>query len=200
MKKLLSLLLVAVMLLSTVPFATSAQTDALSYTFSGTNSDDAGYAEGTITYTAENDGTYYLYWADDEKALPKFFEIASFTLKKGESGSFKLGPQVAIPADAESVIVSTESSCDTATVSGAISKFDIPDAKKYVDSSSERQYRYAALSDIHIDMQHGTSAGYYEYSTAHWENTLEKCVDREVDFIISAGDKSQMLTVLRSSG
>ncbi len=189
MKKLLSLILVAVMLLSTVPFAVSAQTDALTYTFSGVNAEDAGYAEGTITFTAENDGTYYLYWADDTKALPKFFEIASFTLAKGESGSFKLGPQVAIPADAECVIVSTESSCDLATLSSAVAKVDIPDAKKYVDSSSERQYRYAALSDIHIDVQHGTSAGFYEYSEAHWENTLEKCVDREVDFIISAGDQ-----------
>lgn len=189
MKKLLSLILVAVMLLSTVPFVVSAQTDTLTYTFSGTNADDAGYAEGTITFTAENDGTYYLYWADDTKALPKFFEIASFTLSKGESGSFKFGPQVAIPADAQCVIASTEDSCDTATVASAVAKFDIPDAKKYVESSDERQYRYAALSDIHIDVQHGTSAGYYEYSVAHFENTLKQCVDREVDFIISAGDQ-----------
>lgn len=189
MKKLLSLILVLVMLLSVVPFSVSAQTAGLSYTFSGTNADDAGYAEGTITYTAEADGTYYVYWADDEKALDKYFEIASFTLSAGESGSFKFAPQVAIPADAESVIVSTQTSCDTATVSGAVAKVDIPDAKKYVDSSSERQYRYAALSDIHIDVQHGTSAGYYEYGEAHWENTLKQCVDREVDFIISAGDQ-----------
>ena len=189
MKKLLSLILVVVMLLSIVPFTVSAQTGSLTYTFSGTNADDAGYAEGTITYTAESDNTYYLYWADDEKALTKFFEIASFTLAKGESSSFKFGPQVAIPADAEGVIVSTESSCDTATVAGAVAKVDIPDNKKYVDSSVERQYRYAALSDIHIDVQHGTSAGYYEHSQAHFKNTLEQCVDREVDFIISAGDQ-----------
>ena len=189
MKKTLSLILVVVMLFSIVPFTVSATTQALSYTFSGTNATDAGYAEGTITFTAENDGTYYIYWADDTKALEKFFEIASFTLAKGESGSFRLGPQVAIPADAECVIASTESSCDTATVDSAVAKVDIPDNKKYVDSSSERQYRYAALSDIHIDMQHGTSAGYYEYSVAHWENTLKQCVDREVDFIISAGDQ-----------
>lgn len=189
MKKLLSLILVVVMLISAVPFAVSAQTNELTYTFSGTNADDAGYAEGTITFTAETDGTYYIYWADDEKALEKFFEIASFTLTAGESGSFKFSEQVAIPADAECVIVTTQSCCDTATVASAIAKVDIPDAKKLVDSSSQRQYRYAALSDIHIDVQHGTSAGYYEYSTAHWENTLKDCVDREVDFIISAGDQ-----------
>ena len=74
-------------------------------------------------------------------------------------------------------------------MSSAVAKFDIPDSKKLFDSSSDRQYRYAALSDIHIDVQHGTSAGYYEYSEAHWENTLKQCVDREVDFIISSGDQ-----------
>ena len=92
MKRLLSILLVLVMLLTAIPLTVSAENSALTYTFSGTNADDAGYAEGTITYTADSAGTYYLYWADDTKALSKYFEIASFTLASGESGSFKFAP------------------------------------------------------------------------------------------------------------
>ena len=189
MKKLLSIILAIIMVLSVMPFTVFAESGELTYTFTGTNAQDAGYAEGTITYTAESDGTYYLYWADDEKALSQYFEIASFTLLAGESATYSFPAQVAIPADAESVIVSNAADCDTATVASAVAKCDLPEEKKLYDSSSERQYRYAAFSDIHIDMQHGTKAGYYTNSVAHWEQALDVCVDREVDFIISAGDQ-----------
>ncbi|MBQ6626797.1 MAG: metallophosphoesterase, partial [Ruminococcus sp.] len=189
MKKLLAVILAITMLLSVIPFAVSAEDVALTYTFSGENADDAGYAQGTITYTAQSEGTYYLYWADDEKALDKYFEIASFTLGAGQTGTFKFPAQVAIPADAEKVIVSTEKASDTAVVSNAVAQFDIPDSKKLFDSVKERQYRYAALSDIHIDRQHGSDAGYYVNADKNWAQTLDVCVDREVDFIISAGDQ-----------
>ena len=189
MKKLLAVILAITMLLSVIPFAVSAEDVALTYTFSGENADDAGYAQGTITYTAQAEGTYYLYWADDEKALDKYFEIASFTLGAGQTGTFKFPAQVAIPADAEKVIVSTEKASDTAVVSNAVAQFDIPDSKKLFDSVKERQYRYAALSDIHIDRQHGSDAGYYVNADKNWAQTLDVCVDREVDFIISAGDQ-----------
>ena len=189
MKKFLSFMLVLVMIFSVIPFTVSAAENELTYVFSGTNKDDAGYAEGTISYTAAADGTYYLYWADDSRALNKYFEIASFTLAKGETGTYKFPAQVAIPADAEKVIVSSVNTSAAASVSSAVAQFDIPDAKKLVDSSKDRQYRYAAFSDIHIDMQHGTKAGYFTNSVAHFEQALKVCVDREVDFIISAGDQ-----------
>ncbi len=189
MKKLLSIILALVMVISVMPYTVFAAENELSYTFTGTNADDAGYAEGTITYTAAKDGTFYLYWADDSRALSKYFEIASFTLAKGETGTYKFPAQVAIPADAEKVIVSAVNTSAAASVSSALATFDIPDSKKLFDSSSDRQYRYAALSDIHIDMQHGTKAGFYTNSVAHWEQALDVCVDREVDFIISAGDQ-----------
>ncbi len=189
MKKLLSFLLALVMVLSMMPFTVFAAENDLTYTFTGTNATDAGYAEGTITYTAPKDGTFYLYWADDTRALNKYFEIATFTLSKGETGTYKFPPQVAIPADAEKVIVSAVNTSAAASVSSALAQYDIPDSKKLFDSSEDRQYRYAAFSDIHIDMQHGTKAGFYEQSVAHWEQTLDVCVDRDVDFIISAGDQ-----------
>ncbi len=189
MKKIISLIMVVTMLLTVLPFTTFAAQGELTYNFTGVNADDAGYAEGTISYTAESAGTYYLYWADEQTALPDYFEITSFDLAKGETGTYAFPAQVAIPADAESVIASTATTCETATVADAVAKFDLPESKKLVDSSSERQYRYAALSDIHIDTQHGDTAGFYVYSKAHWENTLNVCVDREVDFIIATGDQ-----------
>ena len=189
MKKLVSFLLAFVMLCSMVPFAVSAQDSVLSYEFTGTNATDPGYAEGIITYTADKDGTYYLYWADDSKALDKYFEIATFTLAAGETYTYKFPAQVAIPADAQKLIVSSINTSTQATVSAAVASFDIPDSKKLVDSSDECQYRYAAFSDIHIDMQHGTKAGYYTNASEHWAQALDVCVDREVDFIISAGDQ-----------
>lgn len=181
--------MVAVMLFSLLPLTSFAADSSLTYTFTGVNADDAGYAQGTISYTAESAGTYYVYWADSVSALPKYFEIASFTLQQGEKGEYTFPAQVAIPADTDYVIVSTSDSCDNATVSEAIAKFEIPDEKKLYDASTDRQYRYAAFSDIHIDMQNGKSAGFYTNSVAHWEQTLDVCVDREVDFIISAGDQ-----------
>ena len=189
MKKLLSIVMVIAMLLSTMPFTVFASGAELSYTFTGVNAEDKGYAEGDIAFTAETAGTYYLYWADENNALTKYFEITSFTLASGETGTYKFPAQVAIPVDAEYVIASTATTCESATVAGAVAKFEIPEDKKYADSSSQRQYRYAAFSDIHIDMQHGTKAGYYTNSVAHWEQALDVCVDREVDFIISAGDQ-----------
>ena len=48
----------------------------LAYEFSGKDADKAGYAEGTITFTAPAEGTYNLYWSDDEGALDGYYEIA----------------------------------------------------------------------------------------------------------------------------
>ncbi len=190
MKKFLSIILALVMLLSMMPYAVfAAEVSTISYEFTGTNADDPGYAEGTITFNAASSATYYLYWGDETGALKQYFEIASFVAEKGKTYTYKFPAQTAIPADAECVFVSKSNNCESASRSENIAEVEIPDEKKLFDSSSQRQYRYAAFSDIHIDMQNGTSAGYYTNSTAHWAQALDVCVDREVDFIISAGDQ-----------
>ncbi len=190
MKKLLSIIIALCMVLGMVPFAASAlEISYLDYEFTGVNKDDAGYAEGTITFSPIADDTYYLYWGDEEKALPQYFEIASFEAQRNEFYTYKFPAQTAIPADAQCIFVSREPDCENALVSESVISLAIPESKKLVSSSDERLYRYAALSDIHIDVQHGTKAGFYEYSIPHFEQTLDVCVDREVDFIISAGDQ-----------
>ncbi|MBE6824634.1 MAG: starch-binding protein [Ruminococcaceae bacterium] len=190
MKKFLSIILALVILVSMMPYTVFAEeVSTLSYEFTGTNADDPGYAEGTITFNAASSATYYLYWGDETGALPQYFEITSFTAQKGSTYTYKFPAQTAIPADAECVFVSKAKDCESASRSENIAEVEIPDSKKLFDSSSERQYRYAAFSDIHIDMQHGTTAGFYTNSTAHWAQALDVCVDREVDFIISSGDQ-----------
>ena len=190
MKKLLSIILAVIMVMSVMPYTVFAdEVCSLDYTFTGTNAEDKGYAEGTLTFCADSAGTYYIYWGDDEKALSQYFEITSFTAEAGETVTYKFPVQTAIPADAECVFVSAATDCDSAYVSESVAKFDIPSSKKLYDSSTERQYRYAAFSDIHIDMQNGTSAGYYVNSVEHWEQALADCVDREVDFVVAAGDQ-----------
>ncbi len=191
MKKLLSLLLAVIIVVSVMPFTVFAEEiSTLDYTFTGTNADDAGYAEGTITFYAASAAKYYLYWGDSQKALPQYYEIASITAdQKGSTFTYKFPAQTAIPADAQCIFVSKASDCINASVSEGIAKFDIPQNKRLVSSSDERQYRYAALSDIHIDMQNGTQAGYYVNAVDHFKQTLADCVDRDVDFVISAGDQ-----------
>ncbi len=193
MKKFLSVILAAILLFSVMPYTALAQeTSYLSYEFTGVNADDPGYAEGTITFTAGSSSTYYIYWGDEERALQQYLEIASFTVEKGGSATYSFSPQTAIPADAKCIFVSKSNTCERAYVSENIAKFDIPESKRLVSSSGDRQYRYAALSDIHIDTQlaydTGNFSGFYSNSTKHWEQTLDDCVNRDVDFIITAGD------------
>ena len=128
MKKLLSIILSIVMVLSVMPYTVFAEeVSSLSYEFTGINADDPGYAEGTITFNAGSAATYYMYWGDDEKALPQYFEITSFTVQKGDSVTYKFPAQTAIPADAECVFISKMKSCENAYVSEGIAKFDLPD-------------------------------------------------------------------------
>ena len=57
----------------------AATTGQITYNFSGFGADKAGYAEGTITLSAPA-GTYWLYWADNTKALDGYSEIAKLTI------------------------------------------------------------------------------------------------------------------------
>jgi len=74
MKKFLSIILALVILVSMMPYTVFAEeVSTLSYEFTGTNADDPGYAEGTITFNAASSATYYLYWGDETGALPQYF-------------------------------------------------------------------------------------------------------------------------------
>lgn len=178
MAVLLTLLIVATAFISTT--MVSAATATISYSFSGNNSADPGYAQGTITLTAPT-GTYYLYWADDEKALDGYTEIAKLTVSSS-SATYDTFAQTAIPANATKLIAIKSTSTPTnKTVANASAVYTIPSDKRL---STEKQYSFAVYSDIHIDSTNNA----YKYCQEHWSSALQTAADRNVDFIVTAGD------------
>ena len=86
----------------------NAESPTIAYSYSNSK---RGFAEGTITVDSKgNSGTYYLYWADDTKALQGYREIASIDLSSGGSGKYKMPAQTVIPADAKKLIAVKSSS------------------------------------------------------------------------------------------
>ncbi|MBQ7999711.1 MAG: starch-binding protein [Ruminococcus sp.] len=180
-----SILLVITMLMSVASLgitAVSAAGAELTYDFKYAN---AGYAEGRITLKAGSTadyGTYNLYWADDTKALDGYAPIKSLNLNTAVN-YVELGEFIAIPADATKVIAVKGST--SKTVAAATAVFDIPADKQFKASSSEKEYDFQALSDIHI--QHDDS--YWVYSKTHWANALEIAAQRDVEFVAVCGDQ-----------
>lgn len=83
---------------------TTAPAVTITYKFQGNDAATAGFAQGTITVKSKTGGNYYLYWANDTKALSGYYEIARLNVKKGKSSSFTFAEQIAIPADATKII------------------------------------------------------------------------------------------------
>lgn len=185
MKKTLSYLLTATLLMSmvlTFPISTSAvEGTILNYTFSGKNADEFGYAEGTLTLSSDTDGSYYLYWANDTKALDGYYEIDKLTIKNGKSASFNFGYHTAIPADATRVIAVSDKS--DLSVSKAAAVYSIPRNKQLNSGSGKRLYTFNSYSDVHID-----NGGYYVNAEKNWKQALKYATDMDTDFIVSSGD------------
>ena len=173
----LTVVIIATAFISTT--MVNALTASISYNFSGSNSTDPGYAEGKITLTAPS-GTYYLYWADDTKALEGYTEIAKLTVNS--SATHSMYAQTAIPANATKLIVIQSTSEPTnKTVANASAVYSIPANKRI---TTQKKYSFAVYSDIHIDSTNNA----YKYCQDHWSSALKVAADRNVDFIVTAGD------------
>ena len=174
-------LLIAVSMLSGI-FAVSASAgsaSSISYSFSGNNKTDAGYAEGTITLTGGSSGTYKLYWADDEKALDGYYSIDTMKLGAGESRSVKMGYHTAIPARATKIIATKGDK----TVAAAEAVYSVPEEKQLKAQSGDLMYTFNSYSDVHIDKRK-----YYKKSEEHLAEAFKFGVDKNTDFIVSSGD------------
>lgn len=166
-------------------------TAVLAYEFSGDDAKKAGYAQGTITFTAPDKGTYNLYWSDDKGALEGYYEIASLEMAEAKaSESVEFAYHTAIPADATKVIAVAADKED-ATVEDAVAVFDIPADKQLGYKSTDTYYTFNSYSDIHIDEEHwGEAPAYWwEYSEKHWADALDYATKMDVDFILSSGDQ-----------
>ncbi len=153
----------------------------ISYEFSGSDASTTGYAEGTVTFTAPSAGTYYLYWADDTKALDGYYEITSMKVNSGESKSYTFGYHTAIPAGATKLIATTSKS--NVNVSNAVAVYDIPWTKQLSNRGGNLLYTFNSYSDVHIDTE-----VYYTNCQKNWKNALKYAADMDTDFIVSSGD------------
>ena len=194
MKKVISLILSAVMLTAALSFAFGAVTTAASatvaYTFSGSNAADRGFAEGTITVSAgpSNGGTYYLYWADDSAALDGFEPITSMSVAASGSATFSMPEFAAIPADATKIIAFNASSAPSVkTVSAATAVYEIPSSKLLGYTSSEKLYSFASFSDFHMsEGSYGLTN--YPYDNEHAAAAWKVAAAHDVDFAVTTGD------------
>ena len=166
-----------------IPAVNAASNDRITYEFSGIDSNKAGYAEGTITLTADAAGTYKLYWANDEKALDGYYPIGELNLKSGKSGSVSMGYHTAIPADATKIIATT-GSLNTAD---AYSVYTIPEEKLLSSTvTGSELYSFSSYSDLHIDKRSGTV--YWKRSENNLRDALDVSTDRGADYIVVSGD------------
>lgn len=185
----ISLLCILLLVLSQAPIALASDGAAtLSYEFTGNDAATAGFAEGTVTLAAD-DGTYKLYWSDDNGALAGYYEIATVEVTDG-SAEYTFGYHVAIPADATKIIA-VSGDAEYPTVAQAAAVYDIPAEKQLGHRSGEELYTFNSISDVHIDEEHigETPAFYWVYSEAHWAKALTYAVSKGVDFIVSSGDQ-----------
>lgn len=165
----------------------------ITYEFTGTDAEKAGYAEGKITFETKEAGIYNLYWSDDTGALADYYEIAQMVVTEENSKSeFIFEYHTAIPANATKIIaVMAEDDGEGATVKEAVAVYDIPVEKQLGYKSADVLYTFNSYSDIHIDEEKWgeTPAYWWEFSEQHWAEALEYSVKMNVDFIISSGDQ-----------
>ena len=165
----------------TTPIPTNPVSSGLNYQFSGSNAGTAGYAEGTVSLTTDTAGTYYLYWADDTKALDGYYEITSMTLSANSTGTFKFDYHTAIPANATRIIATTSKT--SLNVANAQAQYVLPEAKRLKTDSGELKYTFNSYSDVHIDPD-----GYYKNYESKFKQALKFASNKNTDFIVSSGD------------
>ena len=188
MKKTLSLILCFLMAASlvTVGLVSVSAADSISYSFSKT---EKGFAEGTITLSAA-DGTYYLYWADSEKALEGMDTLGKVTVSSGK-GTLTMPKQTAIPADAEKLIAiksaSEPASLANCTASKASAVYSIPASKQLPYKSRDAFYTFGSISDVQL-ANDSYGEGRYPYDETHLAAAFETLAKRDVDFTVSSGD------------
>lgn len=184
MKNIISSLLIIALLLSAALITTACQnSEKASISFNFAKS-DKGFAEGTISLTAPK-GSYWLYWADKKKALDGYKELAHLTFDKSETQEHKMYERAAIPVEAEKLIaVKSEKTPTDKTVKNAFAVYNIPQSKRFDYKQSDRKYRFASYSDVHID----STKKSYKYDEIHWRKALDTAAARDVDFMVLSGD------------
>ena len=126
----------------------------ITYEFSGEEATKAGYAEGTVTFTAKKIGVYNLYWSNNTEALEDYYEIEEVNItEENTEANIMFGYHTAIPAGATKIIAVEKEK--EATVDNAVAVFDIPVEKQLTYHKEDAIYTFNSYSDIHIDEENG---------------------------------------------
>ena len=188
LKKAVSFFMSAVLLIAILPFipmdVKAAKAPVISYAFADQK---AGFAEGTVTIRTDeyDNGTYWLYWADDSTALNGYYEISQVDVSEG-TGTWHFLANTAIPADATKIIAfKADEEPDDKSVKNADVVYDIPAEKVNPHKSDEKTLSFEALSDTQLDLQ---SSVFYTFALEHFAMALENAAAREVDFVTISGD------------
>ena len=180
--------IVAIMLLFGLPAITVSGADtAISYSFSGNNASDRGFAGGTITLRSGTAGTYKLYWADNNNVLSGFDPICTLTVSSSGSASFDMTEFTAIPPQATKV-AAFKSGNSAAAVSSADAVYTLPENKLLKRSKGDMLYSFASYSDTHISSNEEGSSTKYPYDEQKLADAFNAAADRGVDFIVTTGD------------
>ncbi len=174
-RRIIAVLIAVLVLASAVTISSSAASGkTISYSF---NNSTPGYAEGTVTFKTDTDGSFILYWADDNKKLSGYYPIINeFSLSAGGSKSFTFGKHTAVPYNATRVIA-VDKDGNTAA------EYSIPAGKRLKPSAGSLNYKFNAFSDLHIDLN-----GFYKRSDTNWAQALDYGVREKTDFIVFSGD------------
>ena len=189
-KRIISLLLIILIITSLAVTGTVFAGTKADITYNFTKA-EAGYAQGTITLTptAGNYGTYYLYWADNTAALKDYSEIAKLTVNSG-SGTVTMPQYTAIPADATKVIAvksSSEPDESVLTVANADAVYTLTKSKLLPFDTKDALYTFGAISDPQL-ANDSYGSGSYPYDEDHLKAALDTLYRRDVDFTVSSGD------------
>lgn len=175
----------------------------VTYTFTGDESDLAGFAQGEITITPTvsetREGYYLVYFADKNGPLEGYDELAGVPIT-GESVTFTVKDGTLLPYAATRLAVfeSNERFLDDPPAKeDAAAIIKLPDEKRL--KLKDAGFSFGAISDVHMNYQ-PYSRGAYE----KWEAALNFFAAQDMDYVMVTGDMTgdeneQPLTVQYST-
>lgn len=173
-------LIITLLLLTAILFGSfgCSKNGKITYTPSGDEKNEAGYAEGTLVYKPKSikDGTVYeLYWGNDDNILTNYYPISSVTVSEETKNiEFNIGENVAIPSAASKFFVTMKESEDSPCE--IVSKLSIPKNKRIIETP---EMVFASVSDVHVNYVEG--AKYWTHALDYYEDALAK-------YVIISGD------------
>ncbi len=182
-----SLLLLLSLFSMSFALTTAQEAFTVDYTFTGSEKQLAGFAEGLITITppadGRTDGYYLLYFANDTAILPSYDEFASIAIT-GHTVTHQVKEATLIPPKATRLAVFESDERfvkDAPAIDTAVAFIPIPNEKRPSFGAAEASF--GAIADVHMNYQAYNRGAYQK-----WKKALSVFAERKTDFVIVAGD------------